>query len=192
MTQMTTLTSLPNEILEAIFAQVHDAEDISALIFSSRRFWLLADPDDFSHVSIGSYANTLAFHQALRTKPQRAAVVRSLVVDRGSDWHEGLSATEWDSDGNFDPLHGDYRKWDGSSTELSLLPRLRNLVLYRVRNVMPNPPDVLQGILTRAVHETCLMSLKICEYAEHIFLTIIPFGDRICCSYLLLCLKHLD
>ena len=150
-----TILDFPNEVLEQIVAVVDDPHDVSALTYSSSRFWYLADPDRYRSVAIGNHAENLDFKNAIKRKPQRAAVVRSLDIDRRGDWRPYVEEAV-DAD--------DKTIKDDPNTEISILPKLVNLTTYRV--IAAEHGAAFQTVLSLATKGLCLNGLKTCKLLE--------------------------
>ena len=152
--QRTTITNLPNELIDSIFSFISRPADVSALTFCSRRFWLLADPHLFTSVVIESLVETFAFREALEKRPQRAAVVRRLLVCADPD--------DTNSEDGNDDISYPTSNWCHNNSEICVLPLLHNLTTYRVEANMPPTPHHFQAILISALHGDCLLSLRKC------------------------------
>lgn len=106
----------------------------------------------------------------MEKRPQRTAVVRSLIVEYNDgscedfDDNENDDGEEEDESSASDPIHSERHRWNDTRQEIPVLGRLPKLKEYRIRHEIPNPPDELQAILLRARERTCLRSFKKCTY----------------------------
>ena len=153
----TRITDFPDELLEHIVNAVVHPHDISALTFCCRRFWLLAEPDAWRSVVIRNRDDNASFKAAIKRKPQRAVVVRSLVVDRFEEFNGQTEDTD-DELGDCSDA-GPVR--DNHNSEVSILPKLVNLVTYR--RTAAEPGGSFRNVLSRAARGSCFTNLKTCK-----------------------------
>ncbi|KAL9080761.1 MAG: hypothetical protein Q9157_000548 [Trypethelium eluteriae] len=172
---VTGIADLPTEILDMICATITDPIDVAALTYSFRRIYLLAETKTFNTVVIKSRTQNIAFQSALRTRSQRAAGVRHLIVDRFQSWIESRygdtdNSVEDDSkeseenDVNEEWEEEEEAVWDDSDSEICTLPLLVNLRTYRVAMGQPEQPKPIQTMLETAACGFGLSNLKTCAY----------------------------
>ena len=158
------ITELPNELIDKIFKLIANPIDIAALTYSSHRFWLLAEAEKYNTVAITTRTRNATFQSAIRLRPQRAAVVRHLLVDTTQGWydeegkpHEVDVKDNEDDEDAFTSSSTDENSVDDEvptmydiDSEFSTLPLLVNLKTCRLITHQPYPPKPLQRVLERA------------------------------------------
>ncbi|KAI9659445.1 MAG: hypothetical protein M1821_001703 [Bathelium mastoideum] len=139
------LTDLPDEIIDKLFATLIEPSDVAALTYSCRRFWLLAEPNTYGSIVIRDRSENIAIRSALTVRPQRAAVVQKLSVSRSIEWQNEEDDVDWQDD-----------------SELSILPMLENLKVYSVEAGEPEDFSPLQVFLEHASDGHAFKFLKTC------------------------------
>lgn len=163
-----TITDLPNELLEHIFAVICDPSDVFALTYSTSRFWRLADPDKYHSVLMKNHAEIVEFQDAIKRKPQRAAVVRSLIIDRSED---SSSCAD----------NGTIKHDLNTTISYPELCKLVNLTTYRIPYA--EHLHAFEMALSDASHGLCLNRLKTCKSLELTSLKLSRFHTEKPTSY---------